>query len=655
MSWIKLLYDTYEACGDEVGKLVAIADDSEKAPLPLLPIAHTTQQAHIEVTLDGEGRFMSARVIEDKKDKMTVIPCTEDSEGRRGNPAPHPLHDKLQFVAGDYVSFGGDPKRHFYKAYMEQINRWCKSPYAHPKVIAVRDYLEKGTIIADLVSEKLMLTKDGKVVAKPQGRDKPALYKAATNVLDSFVRFRVHVPGDTQDKLWEDPDIRESVIQWYLSTQEGEDICYISGKRIFCSKNNPAKLRNKGDMTKLISFKDDLGFKARGRFETAHQAVCVGYEISQKAHSALRWLISKQGYQNGTMAYVAWNIKNKPLPKFTGDSFEMFSGFAAAFESAPISTGESYAKRLCNVMRGYQQELKDSGQVAIMGVDSTTDDMKGRLSIIYYREMNAADFLDKLQYWHGTCTWEHRYRQDKTDPKKPVRITFTGAPSPKDIVLAAYGTKANEKLVKAAIQRLIPCILESAPVPVDMMRSLFLRACNPVAMEPWEYRKLMTVACAVIKKHMNDRLNRGVKAVEDYKEVWTMALNPNERDRSYLFGRLLAHYNQLEARALRKSGEKRETNALKLKSQFKRKPASTANRLDSLTDPYRKRLGGQATDLLKGIEEITSLLYEKGTDGQRMFYDEPLGFLFLTGYQSQMEYFFAKNSPNGTTDEVNEA
>lgn len=276
--------------------------------------------------------------------------------------------------------------------------------------------------------------------------------------------------------------------------------------------------------------------------------------------------------------------------------------------------------------------------MAIMGVDSATP---GRLSIIYYHEMNGTDFLDRLQYWHGTCTWEHRYRWDRTEPKKPVQLIFTGAPAPRDIVLAAYGERANDKLVSAAIQRLVPCILECAPVPADIVRALFQRACNPMAMESWEYQKLMTIACAVIKKSLNDRLNRNM-SLENYKEVWTMALNEGERDRSYLFGRLLAHYNILEARALRKSGEKRETNALKLKSQYKRKPASTANRLDNLIDPYRKRLGAQAVDLLKGMQEITSLLYEKDASGESMFRDEPLGYPFLTGFQSQMEYFFKK-------------
>lgn len=353
MSWIKLLYDTYEACGDDVGKLPKVSDDEKKAFIPLLPVAHTTQQAHIEVTLDGGGNFIRARVIEDKKEAMTVIPCTEDSAGRTGNDAPHLLHDKLQFVAGDYVSWGGDPKRHFYDSYMAQLNAWCASPYLHPKVAAVRDYLSRGTLIADLISEGVLLTSGGRIITEIKGRDKPPLYKViTTNVLDAFVRFRIEMPGDTREKLWEDPSVRESAIGWYLSTQQGEALCYASGKRMFCSENNPAKLRSTGDKAKLISSNDTSGFTFRGRFANAEQAVRVGYEVSQKAHNALKWLINKQGYQNGSVAYVAWNIKNRPLPQFMNDTPTAFAPFADAFAATDTGTGESYAKRLRNVMRG---------------------------------------------------------------------------------------------------------------------------------------------------------------------------------------------------------------------------------------------------------------------------------------------------------------
>ena len=105
MSWIHKLYETYEQC------VRAPQFDSN----PLLPIGHTTQKAHIEITVDGEGNFLRANVIT-KTDQLTVVPCTENSGGRSGKkPVNHPLCDKLQYVAGDFINFGGEVTSGFSK------------------------------------------------------------------------------------------------------------------------------------------------------------------------------------------------------------------------------------------------------------------------------------------------------------------------------------------------------------------------------------------------------------------------------------------------------------------------------------------------------------------------------------------------------------
>ena len=66
----------------------------EGQPL-LLPVAHLTQNAQLEVVLDEEGHFLRAYRV-DKEDAVTVIPVTEDSGTRAGSAIyPHPLADKL--------------------------------------------------------------------------------------------------------------------------------------------------------------------------------------------------------------------------------------------------------------------------------------------------------------------------------------------------------------------------------------------------------------------------------------------------------------------------------------------------------------------------------------------------------------------------------
>ena len=107
MSWLLNLYETYESNLDRVGLIEKKYNDQE---FMLLPVSHTTQTAHIEVEVTENGEFHSATVI-DKGDGNTVIPCTEESASRSNSIAPYPLHDKLSYVAGDFVEYGGTKRR----------------------------------------------------------------------------------------------------------------------------------------------------------------------------------------------------------------------------------------------------------------------------------------------------------------------------------------------------------------------------------------------------------------------------------------------------------------------------------------------------------------------------------------------------------------
>ena len=48
MSWLSYCYKTYQSSVSEIGK-------QQPGKVPLLPVAHTTQQVNIEVELDKDG------------------------------------------------------------------------------------------------------------------------------------------------------------------------------------------------------------------------------------------------------------------------------------------------------------------------------------------------------------------------------------------------------------------------------------------------------------------------------------------------------------------------------------------------------------------------------------------------------------------------
>lgn len=113
MGWLERCYETYEKNLTEVGKSAMHGD--KEAPM-LLPVAHTTQKVQAEISLSAEGSFLSARVVR-PDEATTVIPCTEGSSSRTSGPVPHPLVDKLQYIAGDYTAYGGKKKSE-YRAYV---------------------------------------------------------------------------------------------------------------------------------------------------------------------------------------------------------------------------------------------------------------------------------------------------------------------------------------------------------------------------------------------------------------------------------------------------------------------------------------------------------------------------------------------------------
>lgn len=141
----------------------------------LLPICHSTFNAQIEVTIDLHGNFKDARKLEKGGDIVTVIPVTEDSAARSSGIAPHPMCDKLCYIAGDYTAYTGDDKAAYYEAYLDQLKGWAESQDSHPMVRAVYAYLKKGSLIQDLTESGVLkldengrLTDDAKIQAQGQ-------------------------------------------------------------------------------------------------------------------------------------------------------------------------------------------------------------------------------------------------------------------------------------------------------------------------------------------------------------------------------------------------------------------------------------------------------------------------------------------------------
>lgn len=413
MNWIQSLYETYENCRGSVGY-------SPDSPRPLLPICHITVKTHLEVVIDGKGNFRRAQLV-GNEDATTVIPATETSAGRAGSkPECHPLSDKLQYLAGDFTDYGGGVTSGFsknptepYHNFVDLLTKWCQSEYSHSKARAVLAYVQKKTLMHDLVAQKVLLVgDDGKLVSKENAkREKNGkdIFSVVTAQDSAVVRWVVESPESDEHRAWRDKTLWDSWINYYLNSRTDTGLCLVTGQDQLLTNNHAKYIRREGDNAKLISANDTSGFTFRGRFITSDQACGVGLETSQKAHYALAWLISRQGYldNQGELAIVAWTLSGTKVPQPTQDSYDIY-GDLTDDEGLQAYTGQEAALRLKMKIAGYRQELGETADLMVIAVDSATP---GRLSIVYYRVLKGSEFLERIERWHSACA--NRYRRSR--------------------------------------------------------------------------------------------------------------------------------------------------------------------------------------------------------------------------------------------------
>lgn len=644
MNWMQSLYETYEQC---VPTYLGYASGAKR---PLLPICHVTVQAHIEVVIDGNGNFRRAQLVP-KDDAVTIIPATEVSASRSGSkPECHPLCDKLQYLAGDFEQYGGvvtsgfqnDPSEP-YRNFVGLLSGWCACR-PHPKICAVLKYVRKGTVMADLVrSEILLVDKNQKLLDKGSvDRDKRSrtIFDLIDDQSEAVVRWIVETPGDKESRVWHDESLWDSWIDYYLKYLVDEsriDVCFVTGEERLLTGNHPKYIRREGDNAKLISSNDKRGFTFRGRFTTDAEACSVSLEASHKAHYALAWLINRQGYKEGDLAIVAWAVSGAEVPQPTDDPITALYGDLPS-DDKHVDTAQDVAIRLKKKIAGYRQNIGDRTDVVVMAIDSATT---GRMAVIYYRALKGSDFLDRIEDWHETCAWRHEYRTveepDENGKKRKRTIPFIGAPAPADIAEAAYGSRLDDELKKATIKRLLPCIVDSQPLPRDLVESVIRRASNPAGLSRDQWMKVLTIACALYRKYRHG------------KEHYDMALDEKRTTRDYLYGRLLAIADFIEERALHKAEQNRSTNAIRYMHQFSQRPFRTWKQLHDLLTPYLARLGSSAYYYKNLIAEVQDMFLPED-----FMSTKPLSGEYLLGFYSQRQKLREKRSDaaaEGSSDE----
>jgi CRISPR-associated protein Csd1 len=640
MSWIAELHDLYEKNEYRAG----IYDESGAI---LVPVFHTTVAAQITVTIDQDGNFLRAEAVPDQE-RLTIIPVTEKSASRTSGTEPHPLCDNLKYLAGNYSAYV--EKKDYsqnYKLYLEQLEQWANSEYCHKKVQAIYRFIWKDILLEALI-------KYGVLVRDEAGRLPAQIKIQNISQTDAFIRFCVEddsLPAADmlEDKsgryfteCWKDRTLQDSYIAYCRSLPKTEEISYLTGKKMQISYLQPKKIRNEGDGAKLISANDEANYTFRGRFANKEEAFAIGYEDSQKAHNALKWMIRQQGCNYGGLYFVTWESGLNRVPDWQDSSDKIYMDAEAADLQEPdleepeleepdlapgepdgifVYTGAVEAARFNRAIRGYGKNLGDTSKTVIMAFDAATT---GRLAILEYKEFNSSRYLQALQSWYDRCVWRHGKIH-----KGGGRYTFYGMVGIREAAELLYGTeqkgyfslKGKEERYKDVAKRWMPCILEGREVPEDMVRLAVRRASSPVSFDSsflWE--RILTLACSLVRQQY----------IKKYKEEWTMALDETCTKRDYLYGRLLALADRIEYRTYDRE-EGRETNAKRYMSAFSQHPYRTWKIIEEKTEPYLMRLA---------VPE--RLVYQKLLDAVHDRFtlkdyedDAPLSGLYLLGFHNQ--------------------
>ena len=663
MSWLAKLYETYEA--------VSNIDELNES---LEPYFHKNEQCHVEIVLDEEGNFIRAESLVHEvnyrhqtywKGEDTVIPITPKSlTGRTRGAAPYPLAEQIQYVAKDYPDFGG-AKESYFKEYFKLLNSWSLSEFTHFKVNAVAKYVAKGAVIRDLLkagilfsymndAQKTLTTnwsKQGPCEESSKKKlPKPPLLNAVNKNEQGNVkiRWRVQRPGDADELTWNDPVLVKKWQDFQVDQNKENGLCQILGKKSFIASNHPKGIIPKANDAKLISVPSDESYLTfKGRFTNADQPCALSFEVSQKAHNVLRWLIARQGYHNNEQVFVTWAVSGKSVPDPLGDIWAVLGediNIPAETEENEgaevdhtIDIGQSFALRLNKYIAGYLTDIQPTESIVVLGLDAAT---KGRMGITYYRELLASEFLKRLEDWHTQFAWPQRHTVEivnEKDGKELIKKTIwsVSSPVPQSIAEAAYGDilKSNAGLKKSLLERIMPCIVDGRPFPRDVLMASARRASNPMSYKndkKWLWERNLGITCALYKgfyqRHPDNKQRRG----------YAMTLEESNDSRDYLYGRLLAIAERIEEIALNVAGEKaRPTTAQRLMQRFADHPFSTWRNIELALQPYMQRLqSSRAPFLHKRKKELDTVLCALSSvdDSTR---DKPLTGEFLLGYHCQ--------------------
>ena len=615
----------------EQAEVIGLVDQrtGENDPV-LLPLYHTSLKSNgsniILIKLNKDGTFYKAEFMPDNQ--SIIFPVTRDSVARSGsNPAPHPLVDKLSY----YVQ---EISQSQYDEFHNQLANWvsfCKED-------EVKDYLTKIQRFI-LRADFLKIVLNSLFGESYQRENLKVTYqdlngKSKTIDLSAcFIEFSiVQYHGFKDQSVTTYRELHRSFISFVRAFQDNMGVCNISGRNEEITNKHRGLMGN----AKIISV-SNKGEAYKGRFKEREDVFSVGYETSEKIHLMIKYLLENNNSSTwlGSSQYlINWfsdDLANKSQLDIVKPEFDsLFEDEEDDMEERhqlirPNAVNQEIGSSFIKGRKFFSNDA--TYYIAILNKTSN-----GRIALKYFRQLQVSQLLKNLENWQDTYSWEAKTKSGIYKQKTP---NFN------EIINAAYGVDRgryleldNDSFRSDQYQQLVTALIDGKAIPNTIVKKLEANIKHRQNY-PKCWHSLQQVSLAILHKQYGREFNPMV----DHENT----------NRSYLFGRLLAIFELMEAQRYRIEGgnQERITNAERYWNAYTSQPAKLMMNLVNKIKPYEETVKlnsrGIYNKLEKEREEIISLLSPLMTNKD---INDPLDYQFIFGYYSEKHYFYTKKEKN---------
>lgn len=634
MSLFTALHQTYN-----YGLAHGIVDNDNEDKSLLLPLYHNSMKSNgkniLEIKLDKNSNLLRATFL--NKDEIVIFPVTEDSVSRSSGVSPHPLFDNF-----DYVIKNNSKKS---IAYLEGLQSWLN----YEDIDFVRifyDFINNDNAFNEILEMlygdyKIKDNKNIEYVDKSGKKGK----KTTVDFSKIYLSYKVeNYIGLKDTSITENKELHKKYIEYinYVLDNAGSVpklICNISGKEDYlCLKHQP--LIGSAKLISQITANNENYF---GRFTSPDQTIKIGKNTSQKIMLMAKSLLDCKNTSRwlGGMTYAISWFSDDILNDSQFDISKNIKIGKKFFSEVLDNEEECSNNEIGYLIGGVESEniIKSftNGKI-LFSLDSSyyfaiIDKISnGRVSVKYFNEIISSDLIENIKHWQENYHW-FGYSNDKGE--------FNYTPGLRRFIFAAYGIERegrldidNDSFLTSQVSNIIASLIEGRKMPQNIIKALENNIKNREK----------------YKKTWNEVKLCALSALRDKGGVKSKMLDREKTDRSYLYGRLLALYEEIELYTY-SNNDGRVTNAEKLWSSYINNPVVMNHRLRALIMPYRLKLIADENKrkicriIDKEINVIINLISDNYKD-EGISNNKALGPNFIFGYEgekSYIEYLINKN------------